>query len=60
MSVIESRVNARNAEFEENHDAMTALVEDLRAKVVEISRGGDEQSRDKHLKRGKMLVTVSM
>ena len=34
---------------------MLALVEDLRSKVAEISLGGGERSRKKHLDRGKLL-----
>ena len=55
MSVIESRVKARSAEFEENRAAMAALVDDLRARTAEIALGGDERARAKHLARGKML-----
>jgi 3-methylcrotonyl-CoA carboxylase beta subunit len=55
MSVIDSRINGRGAEFAENRAAMAALVEDLRARVAVIAQGGDEQARAKHLGRGKML-----
>ena len=55
MAVIESRVNPRSAEFRENAWAMAALVEDLRAKVAEVERGGGERARKRHLDRGKLL-----
>ena len=55
MAVIESRVNPRSAEFRENARAMAALVEDLRAKVAEVERGGGERARKRHLARGKLL-----
>src|SRR6202043_2712820 len=32
-----------------------ALIDDLRAKVVELGRGGAEEARQKHLARGKLL-----
>jgi 3-methylcrotonyl-CoA carboxylase beta subunit len=55
MSIIESRVSSRNAEFQQNREAMLALVDDLRAKVADVSRGGGERARAKHLGRGKLL-----
>ena len=55
MAVIESRINPRSAEFRENARAMAALVENLRAKVAEVERGGGERARKRHLARGKLL-----
>ena len=40
MSVIESRISNRNAEFQQNRDAMVLLVDDLNAKVAAIAEGG--------------------
>ena len=55
MSVIETRINPRGDEFADNRASMQALVDDLRDKVSDISRGGGERSREKHLGRGKLL-----
>ena len=55
MSVIESRISSRGAEFAANRDVMLALVEDLRAKSATIAQGGGERAREKHLGRGKLL-----
>ena len=55
MSVIESRISNRNAEFQQNRDAMGLLVDDLNAKVAAIAEGGGERARAKHLGRGKLL-----
>ncbi len=55
MSVLESHVSNRSAEFEQNRDAMQALVDDLHARVEDISLGGGERAREKHLGRGKLL-----
>ena len=55
MSIIESRISNRNADFQQNREAMQALVDDLREKVAEISLGGGERAREKHLGRGKLL-----
>ncbi len=55
MSRIDSRVNPRSAEFEQNRTAMLTLVEDLRLQVGKIADGGGERARQKHLDRGKLL-----
>jgi 3-methylcrotonyl-CoA carboxylase beta subunit len=55
MPAIESKLDPRSAEFQSNAQRMTELVSDLRAKVEQISRGGDESAREKHLARGKLL-----
>jgi 3-methylcrotonyl-CoA carboxylase beta subunit len=55
MSVIESRISNRNADFRQNREAMLALVDDLKAKVAQIAQGGGERARAKHLGRGKLL-----
>ncbi len=55
MPSIESKLNARDPVFRENHAAMAALVADLRAKVAQIEQGGGEAARAKHVARGKLL-----
>ena len=55
MSIIESKISNRTAEFQQNRTAMLALVDDLHAKVATISSGGGERAREKHLGRGKLL-----
>ncbi|MDJ0778837.1 MAG: carboxyl transferase domain-containing protein [Gammaproteobacteria bacterium] len=55
MSILESRISSRSAEFGENRAAMLALVDDLRAQAQAISQGGGERAREKHLGRGKLL-----
>ncbi len=55
MTVIESRVSKRNADFQQNREAMQALVDDLKAKVEFVAQGGGERAREKHLGRGKLL-----
>jgi 3-methylcrotonyl-CoA carboxylase beta subunit len=56
MSVIKSSLDPRAAEFKANAAALRALVDDLREKTVQVSRGGSEEARQKHLSRGKLLV----
>src|SRR6266498_1860880 len=55
MNVIKSQIQPRAAEFQANGAAMRALVEDLRAKAGEVSQGGGQAARDKHVARGKLL-----
>jgi len=58
MPVIESKLNARSAEFQANAGAMRALVDDLGAQVRQIGQGGGEAARKKHMDRGKLLPRV--
>jgi len=55
MPAIKSALNARSEEFRANAHTMAALVQDLRAKVAQVSLGGDESARAKHVGRGKLL-----
>ena len=55
MSVIESKLNNRSADFRQNHEAMRALVDDLQARVALIAQGGGEAACARHLARGKLL-----
>ncbi|TMH24475.1 MAG: methylcrotonoyl-CoA carboxylase [Betaproteobacteria bacterium] len=55
MPAIKSQINPRSAEFRTNAERMRALVSDLKAKVATVTVGGDEEARQRHLKRGKLL-----
>jgi 3-methylcrotonyl-CoA carboxylase beta subunit len=55
MPAIKTALNARSAEFRENHAAMDRLVADLRERVAEVSLGGGEKARARHVARGKLL-----
>src|SRR5690606_28131775 len=55
MPVIESRINPRSQEFQDNAQAMRTQVEDLRAQLARTARGGSESARAKHVARGKLL-----
>jgi 3-methylcrotonyl-CoA carboxylase beta subunit len=55
MSVLETQLNARSADFQANAAALRAVVDDLRAQVVKSTLGGGEAARAKHTKRGKLL-----
>jgi 3-methylcrotonyl-CoA carboxylase beta subunit len=55
MSVLESKLNARSAEFLANATAMRAVVVDLNAQIDKAALGGGDAARAKHLARGKLL-----
>ena len=56
MNRLQTRLDPRSAEFRDNAAQMSALVEDLRARLAAAARGGDDKSRDKHTARGKLLA----
>ena len=55
MSIIESTISNRSAEFLQNREAMQVLVDDLNARIAGIAEGGGERARAKHLGRDKLL-----
>jgi 3-methylcrotonyl-CoA carboxylase beta subunit len=55
MSILETQLNARSADFQANAQAMRAVVDDLRAQVEKATLGGGEAARAKHTARGKLL-----
>ena len=55
MSVLKSSINKNSPEFAANAEVMTALVNELWAKVAKIKEGGSQRARDKHESRGKLL-----
>jgi len=55
MSIIESRINVRGAEFKENAAAMQAQIDDLQRHLQACAQGGSEEARAKHVARGKLL-----
>jgi 3-methylcrotonyl-CoA carboxylase beta subunit len=54
MSVLESQLNPRSAEFQANAEVMRGLVEDLQAQLARVAAGGGEAARAKHVARGKL------
>jgi len=55
MTVLTTRLDPRSDEFKTNASLMRDLVADLRARTDEVARGGSEESRQRHLSRGKLL-----
>ena len=55
MAILESKLNARSADFQANAAAMRLVVEDLKAKIAQTALGGGDAARAKHTARGKLL-----
>ena len=55
MPILKSKINTRSADFADNAAHMQVQVEDLNAKLAQISLGGNEKSRQRHVARGKLL-----
>jgi 3-methylcrotonyl-CoA carboxylase beta subunit len=55
MSVIQSRINTRDATFSANREDMQAQVSDLRKLVDQVRQGGGPKSQERHTSRGKLL-----
>jgi len=56
MSALPTALDPASADFQANERAMRAVVDDLRATVAKIREGGDAAARERHVKRGKLLV----
>ncbi|MEN5118694.1 carboxyl transferase domain-containing protein [Luteimonas sp. TWI662] len=56
MAVLQSRIDPASENFQTNAAAMQAALDDLRATQARIAQGGSEAAREKHRKRGKLLV----
>jgi 3-methylcrotonyl-CoA carboxylase beta subunit len=55
MSVLQSRINTRDAAFAANRDHMQAQVDDLRQVVEQVRQGGGPKAQARHTARGKLL-----
>jgi 3-methylcrotonyl-CoA carboxylase beta subunit len=55
MPVLETKLNARSADFVTNAAAMRTLVDDLNTKVNQVALGGGDVARARHTARGKLL-----
>jgi 3-methylcrotonyl-CoA carboxylase beta subunit len=55
MTQIVSKVDEGSESYRRYAEHNRALVEELRAKVAEASRGGPEKHRERHVSRGKLL-----
>lgn len=55
MTIIRDRIDRRAAEFQTNEAAMRKLVDELHSRHETVALGGSEQSRERHVSRGKLL-----
>jgi 3-methylcrotonyl-CoA carboxylase beta subunit len=55
MTILESKLDPRSADFKANAAAMQDAADDLRTTVAKIAQGGGEDARKKHAARGKLL-----
>ena len=56
MTILTTAIDTRSEDYVHNTDAMQRTVDDLRIKVAQITEGGGEHARTKHLARGKLLA----
>ena len=55
MTILDSKLNPRSADFQANALAMRGLVDDLNLQLAKAALGGGEAARAKHTARGKLL-----
>ncbi len=55
MSILDTKLNARSADFQANVAAMRKVVDDLNVQIAKAAAGGGEAARAKHTGRGKLL-----
>jgi 3-methylcrotonyl-CoA carboxylase beta subunit len=55
MPILDTKLNARSADFQANATAMRALVLDLNAQIARAAQGGGDVARARHTGRGKLL-----
>ncbi len=55
MLRLDTQINRKDAEFAERSEHHRGLAEELRARLAETALGGPDQSRQKHVDRGKLL-----
>ena len=55
MPVFKTKIDLHSDDYQKNTERMFGLVGDLKEKIKEISIGGVEKARKKHIERGKLL-----
>jgi 3-methylcrotonyl-CoA carboxylase beta subunit len=56
MDILETHVDITSDLFRGNHDRMTALVAELRARIAEVRQGGGARYLQRHREQGKLPV----
>ena len=55
MSVIQSKISTRSAEFQANQQAMATAMDEIQSAAKHAENGGGEAARQRHLSKGKIL-----
>jgi 3-methylcrotonyl-CoA carboxylase beta subunit len=55
LSTLETALDPKSEGYQANHDEMSQLVADLRARTAAVAVGGTQASRARHVGRGKLL-----
>lgn len=56
MPVLDTQIQTASDEFARNREHMQALVQEMRERKKEVALGGGDRARERHTKRGKLLV----
>ncbi|WP_341501626.1 carboxyl transferase domain-containing protein [Gallaecimonas sp. GXIMD4217] len=56
MAILQTKINPQAQGFKANHEAMAALVADLKDKASQIMQGGGAALAERHKSRGKLLA----
>ena len=56
MDVIESKTQTQSPQFAENRERISALVKELKGRLLSVREGGGPERVELHRSRGKMLV----
>src|SRR5688572_22496330 len=56
MAVLRTAIDPKSPDFARNADAMRRAMDDLRDKLAKATRGGTDEARARHTRRGKLLV----
>jgi 3-methylcrotonyl-CoA carboxylase beta subunit len=56
MTILRSAIDLQSPDFARNTEAMRRAVDDLHDKLARATRGGSDEARARHTRRGKLLV----
>src|ERR687894_2681351 len=56
MATLNSTIDPKSPDFARNAETMRRAVEELREQLAKATRGGSDEARARHTKRGKLLV----
>jgi len=55
MTVINSKINRKSSDYQNNYQSMQGVVDDLKSTLANIAKGGGEKACQRHISRGKLL-----